>query len=95
MERERHLVCSPVEIRGFIAYLSSARTEDGHRFENSGDAPAHVRVEVRPELENGLGIAHGGIGVLAGFVAWDLNTIRNWPYFAAIVAGISGPTLSR
>src|SRR5688572_32075649 len=36
-----------------------------------------------------LNIAHGGIGVLAGFVAWDLNTIRNWPYFAAIVAGIA------
>ena len=36
-----------------------------------------------------LNIAHGGIGVLAGFVAWDLNTIRNWPYFAAIAAGIA------
>jgi branched-subunit amino acid ABC-type transport system permease component len=36
-----------------------------------------------------LNIAHGGIGVLAGFVAWDLNTLRNWPYFAAIAAGIT------
>ena len=36
-----------------------------------------------------LNIAHGGVGVLAGFVAWDLNTIRNWPYFAAITAGIA------
>ena len=36
-----------------------------------------------------LNIAHGGVGVLAGFVAWDLNTIRNWPYFAAIAAGIA------
>ena len=36
-----------------------------------------------------LNIAHGGIGVLAGFVAWDLNTLRNWPYFAAIAAGIA------
>ena len=36
-----------------------------------------------------LNIAHGGIGVLAGFVAWDLDTLRNWPYFAAIIAGIS------
>ncbi|HYT38601.1 MAG TPA: branched-chain amino acid ABC transporter permease, partial [Acidimicrobiia bacterium] len=35
-----------------------------------------------------LNIAHGGIGVLAGFVAWDLNTLRNWPYFAAIITGI-------
>ena len=36
-----------------------------------------------------LNIAHGGIGVLAGFVGWDLHTIRNWPYFAAVAAGIA------
>ena len=36
-----------------------------------------------------LNIAHGGVGVLAGFVAWDLNTLRHWPYFAAIAAGIA------
>jgi branched-subunit amino acid ABC-type transport system permease component len=36
-----------------------------------------------------LNIAHGGVGVLAGFVAWDLNTLRNWPYFAAIGTGIA------
>lgn len=36
-----------------------------------------------------LNIAHGGVGVLAGFVAWDLNTLRNWPYFAAIITGIA------
>jgi sulfate-transporting ATPase len=36
-----------------------------------------------------LNIAHGGVGVLAGFVAWDLNTLRGWPYFAAIAVGIS------
>jgi sulfate-transporting ATPase len=36
-----------------------------------------------------LNVAHGGVGVLAGFVAWDLNTLRGWPYFAAIVVGIS------
>ena len=35
-----------------------------------------------------LNIAHGGIGVLAGFIAWDLNTLRGWPYFPAIAAGI-------
>jgi sulfate-transporting ATPase len=35
-----------------------------------------------------LNIAHGGVGVLAGFVAWDLNTLRGWPYFAAIATGI-------
>ena len=35
-----------------------------------------------------LNIAHGGVGVVAGFVAWDLNTIRNWPYYAAIGFGI-------
>jgi len=36
-----------------------------------------------------LNIAHGGIGVLAGFVAWDLDTLRGWPYFAAVGAGIT------
>jgi sulfate-transporting ATPase len=36
-----------------------------------------------------LNIAHGGIGVLAGFVAWDLNALRNWPYYAAIATGIA------
>jgi sulfate-transporting ATPase len=36
-----------------------------------------------------LNIAHGGVGVLAGFVAWDLNTLRGWPYFAAIATGIA------
>src|SRR5947208_5778430 len=41
-----------------------------------------------------LNIAHGGVGVLAGFVAWDLNTIRNWPYFAAIGAGIAVAVVS-
>lgn len=35
-----------------------------------------------------LNIAHGGIGVLAGFVAWDLKYLRNWPYFAAVAVGI-------
>ena len=35
-----------------------------------------------------LNIAHGGVGVLAGFVAWDLNTLRGWPYFPAIAVGI-------
>jgi branched-subunit amino acid ABC-type transport system permease component len=35
-----------------------------------------------------LNIAHGGIGVLAGFVAWDLDTKEAWPYFPALGAGI-------
>jgi branched-subunit amino acid ABC-type transport system permease component len=35
-----------------------------------------------------LNIAHGGVGVLSGFVAWDLMTLRNWPYYAAVVAGV-------
>ena len=35
-----------------------------------------------------LNIAHGGIGVLAGFVAWDLDTLRGWPYYPAILVGI-------
>jgi len=35
-----------------------------------------------------LNIAHGGIGVLAGFVAWDLITLRGWPYYAGVAAGV-------
>jgi sulfate-transporting ATPase len=35
-----------------------------------------------------LNIAHGGIGVLAGFVAWDLDTKSGWPYFPALGVGI-------
>jgi branched-subunit amino acid ABC-type transport system permease component len=41
-----------------------------------------------------LNIAHGGVGVLAGFVAWDLNTLRNWPYFVAIGTGITVAVVS-
>jgi branched-chain amino acid transport system permease protein len=35
-----------------------------------------------------LNIAHGGIGVLAGFIAWDLDTKSGWPYFPALGIGI-------
>ena len=35
-----------------------------------------------------LNIAHGGIGVFAGFIAWDLNTLQGWPYFPALGVGI-------
>src|SRR5207248_2522877 len=35
-----------------------------------------------------LNIAHGGIGVLSGFVAWDLITNRHWPYYPGVVAGV-------
>jgi len=35
-----------------------------------------------------LNIAHGGIGVFAGFIAWDLNTLQGWPYFPALGAGV-------
>lgn len=35
-----------------------------------------------------LNIAHGGIGVLCGFVAWDLITLRHWPYYPGVAAGI-------
>jgi branched-subunit amino acid ABC-type transport system permease component len=35
-----------------------------------------------------LNIAHGGVGVLSGFVAWDLMTLRHWPYYLAVVAGV-------
>jgi sulfate-transporting ATPase len=36
-----------------------------------------------------LNIAHGGIGVMAGFVAWDLVQLRHWPYYAGLVAGVA------
>ncbi|MGH8998023.1 MAG: branched-chain amino acid ABC transporter permease [Acidimicrobiia bacterium] len=35
-----------------------------------------------------LNIAHGGIGVLVGFVAWDLITLRKWPYYVGVAVGI-------
>jgi sulfate-transporting ATPase len=35
-----------------------------------------------------LNIAHGGIGVLCGFVAWDLITLRHVPYYLGVVTGI-------
>ncbi len=35
-----------------------------------------------------LNIAHGGVGVLSGFVAWDLMTFRHFPYYVAVVAGV-------
>ncbi len=36
-----------------------------------------------------LNIAHGGVGVLCGFVAWDLITLRQWPYYGGVAAGIA------
>src|SRR2546428_3789391 len=36
-----------------------------------------------------LNIAHGGVGVLAGFMAWDLVTLRHWPYYAGVLAGVA------
>jgi branched-subunit amino acid ABC-type transport system permease component len=36
-----------------------------------------------------LNIAHGGVGVLAGFVAWDLVQLRGWPYYPGLLAGIA------
>jgi sulfate-transporting ATPase len=35
-----------------------------------------------------LNIAHGGVGVLVGFVAWDLITLRHWPYYLGVSVGI-------
>ncbi|MGH9039828.1 MAG: branched-chain amino acid ABC transporter permease [Acidimicrobiia bacterium] len=35
-----------------------------------------------------LNIAHGGVGVFAGFIAWDLNSLQGWPYFPALAVGI-------
>ena len=35
-----------------------------------------------------LNIAHGGVGVFAGFLAWDLNSLRGWPYFPALGVGV-------
>lgn len=36
-----------------------------------------------------LNIAHGGVGVLAGFVAWDLVQLRGWPYYPGLLAGVA------
>jgi branched-subunit amino acid ABC-type transport system permease component len=36
-----------------------------------------------------LNIAHGGVGVLAGFVAWDLVRLRGWPYYPGLLAGVT------
>jgi branched-chain amino acid transport system permease protein len=36
-----------------------------------------------------LNIAHGGVGVLAGFVAWDLVVLRHWPYYVGLLAGVA------
>lgn len=36
-----------------------------------------------------LNIAHGGVGVFAGFIAWDLNSLQGWPYFPALAVGIA------
>ena len=36
-----------------------------------------------------LNIAHGGVGVLAGFVAWDLVRLRHWPYYPGLLAGVA------
>src|SRR5581483_7038172 len=35
-----------------------------------------------------LNIAHGGVGVLAGFVGWDLVTRRHWPYYVGVLTAI-------
>jgi branched-subunit amino acid ABC-type transport system permease component len=35
-----------------------------------------------------LNIAHGGVGVLAGFVAWDVVTLRHWPYYVGVLVGV-------
>jgi branched-subunit amino acid ABC-type transport system permease component len=40
-----------------------------------------------------LNIAHGGVGVLVGFVAWDLITLRGWPYYAGVAVGIGAAIL--
>jgi branched-chain amino acid transport system permease protein len=35
-----------------------------------------------------LNVAHGGIGVLCAYVAWDLITLRGVPYYLGILAGV-------
>jgi branched-subunit amino acid ABC-type transport system permease component len=35
-----------------------------------------------------LNIAHGGIGVLSAYIAWDLITLRGVPYYIGIAVGI-------
>jgi len=36
-----------------------------------------------------LNLAHGGIGVLCGFVAWDLITLRHFPYYLGVTVGLA------
>src|SRR3954465_13637380 len=36
-----------------------------------------------------LNIAHGGVGVLSGFIAWDLITLRGVPYYLGVLIGIT------
>lgn len=36
-----------------------------------------------------LNIAHGGVGVLSGFIAWDLITLRGVPYYIGVLIGIA------
>jgi branched-chain amino acid transport system permease protein len=35
-----------------------------------------------------LNIAHGGIGVLSAYIAWDLITLRGVPYYLGLLIGI-------
>lgn len=37
---------------------------------------------------NVLNVAHGGIGILSAFVAWDLVVLRHIPYYAGVAAGL-------
>jgi branched-subunit amino acid ABC-type transport system permease component len=41
-----------------------------------------------------LNIAHGGVGVLCGFCAWDLITLRGWPYYLGVAVGSQWPSCS-
>jgi branched-chain amino acid transport system permease protein len=36
-----------------------------------------------------LNIAHGGVGVFAGFCAWDLIVKQGWPYYLGVAAGVT------
>lgn len=37
---------------------------------------------------NVLNVAHGGIGILAGYIAWDLIVLRDLPYYLGVAIGI-------
>lgn len=38
---------------------------------------------------NVLNVAHGGIGILSAYIAWDLIVLRGYPYYLGVAIGIT------